>query len=141
MKNKTLPDPAAHTPIWSSLSLSLCVCVCVCACVSPMPFILRVPLDPAEAGPQQKPLMLRSQCMIYHLRESCGFHSNFLPGPPVFFLLLNCRGKKTKMQKKAEVTLKHPEQLLRFVHPVAKLLRRLCAVCLQRSHSHQLQWQ
>ena len=66
MKNKTLPDPAAHTPIWSSLSLSLSLslsislCVCVCVCVSPMPFILRVPLDPAEAGPQQKPLMLRS---------------------------------------------------------------------------------
>ena len=39
VKNKALPDPAAHPE--SGLSLS------------PMPFILRVPLDPARAGPWQ----------------------------------------------------------------------------------------
>ena len=39
-KNKDLPDSAAHHQSGLSLSLSL------------TPFILRGPLDPAEAGPQ-----------------------------------------------------------------------------------------
>ena len=47
VKNKTLSDSArlCCTPHLVTLSLSVFL--------SPMPFILRVPLDPAEAGPQQ----------------------------------------------------------------------------------------
>ena len=41
VKNKAVPDSAAHPQSALSLSLSL------------TPFILRVPLDPAEAGPWQ----------------------------------------------------------------------------------------
>ena len=41
VKNKALPDLAAHPQSGFSLSLSLIL------------FILRVPLDPAEAGPRQ----------------------------------------------------------------------------------------
>ena len=47
VKNKAPPDPVASLlQVWFlSLSLSLSLL--------PMPFILRVPLDPAEAGPQE----------------------------------------------------------------------------------------
>ena len=44
VKNKDLPDSAAHPQ--SGLSL------CLCVSVSPTPFILRVALDPADAGPR-----------------------------------------------------------------------------------------
>ena len=47
IKNKDLPDSATHPQ--SGLSLSLFF--------SPMPFILRVPLDPAEAEPQRIPCL------------------------------------------------------------------------------------
>ena len=43
VKNKAMPDPAAH-PSLVSLSLSLSL--------SPRLFILRVPQEPAEAGPR-----------------------------------------------------------------------------------------
>ena len=45
VKNKAVPDSAAHPQSALSLSLSLSL--------SLTPFILRVPLDPAEAGPRQ----------------------------------------------------------------------------------------
>ena len=44
VKNRDLPESAAHPQ--SGLSLS------------PSPFTLRVPLDPAEAGPRQKKALL-----------------------------------------------------------------------------------
>ena len=59
MENKTLPDPAAHPGLVSLLSLSH----------SPTPFILRVPLDPAGAGPQQgSPLYVL--CMFIYVYET-----------------------------------------------------------------------
>ena len=48
VKNKALPDSAAH-PSLRSLTLFLSLCLSL----SPTPFILRVPLESAEAGPWQ----------------------------------------------------------------------------------------
>ena len=50
IKNKVMPDPAAHS---SLVSLSVCLSLSLSLSLSHslLPFILRVPLDPAGARP------------------------------------------------------------------------------------------
>ena len=66
-----------HTPVWSlSLSLSLSH--------SPTPFILRVPLDPAGAGPQQEVPELgpKGKPLIVQFSGWLGPHQGITPPSP-----------------------------------------------------------
>ena len=73
MKNEAGPDPAAH-PGLVSLSLSH----------SQTPFILRVPLDPAGAGPQQEVPELgpKGKPLIVQFSGWLGPHQGITPPSP-----------------------------------------------------------
>ena len=88
-----------------------------------------------------KPLMLRSKCLIFHLRGSCGFGSNFLPALPVLFSLLRCKEKKDKRSRRKGKPAQ-PYWVLAKVHlSRGQVIKETlwCPSTEKRTHRHQQQ--